>query len=141
MDQRTYVQCDDNGKVFAISGINCDLIKVPEYNDNLIGATYDLETGEFTGYRVTLSSEKTRVRPGETAKLTITVLDWDQKPSDYAGEFILRVGQAREVVEIVGGFGTYTLTIDEPGTVTVTTPEEGFINTASVTITAEGSDE
>lgn len=136
MEPRIYVQCDDNGKVFAISEINCNLVEVPEYNDNLIGTTYNSETREFSGLRIALSTSKLNTVIGEKVQITATITNWDNSPCSYEGQVHFWIGDTRKSVEADNGVAMLSYEAEAKGTVLIRVDDEEFINAVSISIEA-----
>lgn len=132
-----YAQIDDDGKVFAISQIGCDLVKIDQYNPDMLGATYNPDTGEFSGYRVTLSASKRTIEVGDTAEITATIVNWDRTPCEYSGDVRFRMGDTRQTVKASDGVAVLTYQAEIAGKVEIRTDNNDFINNESIMIEVE----
>lgn len=129
-----YAQIDNDGKVFAVSQIDCDLVKIDEYNPDMLGAKYDPETGEISGYRVTLTASKRTIEVGDTAEITATIVNWDRTPCEYNGDVRFRINDAKQTVKASAGVAVLTYQAEAAGEVEFRTDNDEFISNEYIMI-------
>lgn len=129
-----YAQVNNEGKVFAVSQIDCDLVKIDQYNPDMLGATYDPDTGEFSGYRVTLTASKRTIEVGQSAEITATIVNWDRTPCEYNGDVRFRINDAKQTVKASAGVAVLTYQANSPGEIEIRTDNDEFISNEYIMI-------
>lgn len=132
-----YAQVNNEGKVFAVSQIDCDLVKIDQYNPDMLGTTYNPETEEFSGYRVTLAVDKRSIEVGQSAEITATIVNWDRTPCDYSGDVLFRINDAKQTVKASAGVAVLTYQAEAAGEVAVRTDNDDFISNEYIMIEVE----
>lgn len=119
-----YAQIGEDNKVHTVQEIPNRLVEVEENDARLLGTIYNHETGEFIGYRINLTADKTEIiADGEdTATVTANVTTWDEQAGTVFGhEIIFEVNGQQISAEVVNGQAIFEFASNEIGTFTIKT--------------------
>jgi hypothetical protein len=134
-----YVQVDQtNYKVVAIAASHNIMVERETLDNRLLGCTYDPDTGLFSGYKITLKTNKSYIMADgvDTIRISASIKTWDdQDASATFTDPILFVvdGTPRLVTKKAEGYYVdYKTTM--PGTKQIYTQGDSFVLNGSVTV-------
>lgn len=138
---RNYAQVDlRNMKVVVIAQSQNIMVEVDELDNRLLGCSYDPDTGAFTGYKITLTTNKPYIMADgtETVRVTASIKTWDEQ--DASGVFTDPImfivdGTPKLITKKADGYYVDFKTA-AAGTKIVRTQDDKFINQGSVSILA-----
>lgn len=135
-----YAQVNEQNKVVAVAPSSNLMVEINSLDNRLLGTTYSAETGEFTGYKITLSADKPYIMAdgADTIKITATVKTWDEKDApEYSAPIIFLVdGTPKFIAKKADGtyYTTYKTTV--PGNKTILTQNTDVISNGQIVIMA-----
>lgn len=119
-----YAQLGATGKVHTVCELNNRMVEIETNDARLIGTIYDEATGQFVGYRIELTADKSEVIADgvEEALITATVYNWDGAIAEsYAGEITFEVSGIQVGEPVVNGVASIPFSSAEAGTYTIQT--------------------
>lgn len=130
-----YAQINEQGKVHTVMDSISKLVEIDARDERLNGTTYDAETSQFVGYRITLSVDKPSIVADgvDMAVVTANVLNWDETPSTYAGEVTLDINGESKVITAVEGIAEAEIIATSVGILNVKSVND-FLSNGEVTI-------
>jgi hypothetical protein len=134
-----YMQVDSvSKKVVAEANSPNIMVEVEQLDPRRLGCTYDPGSGELTGYRISLSANKSYIMADgeDTFRVSATIKTWDDQDAEYTDPILFIVdGTPKLVSKKTEGYYLDYKTV-AAGTKSIKTQDDKFISQGSISVLA-----
>lgn len=141
-----YAQVGENGKVHTVQDTPSRFVEIEYSDDRLLGTVYNVDSGEFIGYRITLSTDKTEIVADgkDTSTITANIETWDEQTgSSFTDDVVFEVNGQQVPATVTDGQAIFEFASNETGSYTVKTvnTEDIVMSNGSIEIEVIESEE
>lgn len=133
-----YAQIGPDNRVHTIMESSNKMVPLDQNDQRLLNTMYDPVTGEFTGYRITLTANKSYIMADgvDTVRVTATIKTWDDQDSSetFVDPILFVVDGIPKLItkKSAGYYIDYKTTA--PGTKEITTQDDKFMGQGAASI-------